>query len=80
MNNYASCLEAISIASLTPLFQDAINFTKLIGMKYIWIDSLCIIQDYLEDWKRESKKMGLIYRRASFNIAAMSFEDGSRGL
>jgi len=44
--------------------------THTLGCSYIWIDSLCIIQDNLEDWEKEACKMGSIYQRACLNIAA----------
>jgi hypothetical protein len=45
-------------------------------MLYIWIDSLCIIQDKVEDWQIEAAKMGSIYRHSFCNIAATGFQDG----
>ena len=38
--------------------------------RYIWIDSLCIIQDSEEDWRREAVSMGEVYKNAICNIAA----------
>jgi hypothetical protein len=49
-------------------------------MWYIWIDSLCIIQDQQEDWQIESSKMGDVYRNSLFTIAATGFSDGHKGL
>jgi hypothetical protein len=51
-------------------FQEAIRITRAIGIQYIWIDSLCIIQKEpdLADWNIESTKMADVYqvsRRAS---------------
>jgi hypothetical protein len=50
-------------------FQDAVGITKIIGLRYLWIDSLCIIQDDRKDWEKESATMGLIYERAHLTIA-----------
>ncbi len=44
---------------LNPVFQDALTITKLINCDYIWIDSLCIVQDDEADWKEQSLKMVL---------------------
>lgn len=41
-------------------------------MDYIWIDSLCIIQDDAEDWKSEAARMEQVFRGAYFTIAATS--------
>jgi hypothetical protein len=39
-------------------FRQAISITSRLGEKYIWIDSLCIIQDSVQDWMEESQTMG----------------------
>lgn len=54
-------LKGISISTLPQTFQDAITITRRLGLRYLWIDSLCIIQDSTEDWARESSMMGLVY-------------------
>ncbi|KFA51390.1 hypothetical protein S40293_03230 [Stachybotrys chartarum IBT 40293] len=55
--------------SLPTKYLEAIRITKALGFQYIWIDSLCIIQDSAEDWKREAKKMSAVYGRSSCNIS-----------
>lgn len=50
------------------------------GYRYIWIDSLCIIQDSVEDWEREAAVMGDVYKHATLNISATGAEDGRMGL
>ncbi|KAH7258677.1 heterokaryon incompatibility protein-domain-containing protein [Fusarium solani] len=50
-------------------YLDAIRITRYLGFRYIWIDSLCIIQDSEEDWKKESLKMASVYGRTSCNIS-----------
>jgi hypothetical protein len=68
------------ITSLTQTFKDAIEVTKQIGVRYLWIDSLCIIQDEPEDFMRECSRMSLIYARAYCVLSALDAEDGSGGL
>lgn len=51
-------------------FQDAILVSRALGIRYLWIDSLCILQGDQEDWEKESSRMGLIYRDSTFTIAA----------
>lgn len=51
-----------------------------LSIHYIWIDSLCIIQDCQNDWAHESGRMGDVYRYGEFNIAATGYENGERGL
>lgn len=53
-------------------FQDAIKLALKLGFSYIWIDSLCIIQDDAMDWETESSKMAEIYQDAALTLAATS--------
>jgi hypothetical protein len=71
---------AILLSDLSKPFQDAIHVTRNLGLKYLWIDSLCIVQDDLNDWKHESTKMAHLYIGSYINIAAFSSADGSGGL
>jgi hypothetical protein len=68
----------INSTELSPTFQDALLITEKLGYKYIWIDSLCIIQDSQEDWRAEAKKMALVYGNADCTIAATG-PDGNAG-
>jgi len=43
------------------MFQDAVIASRELGIRYLWIDSLCIIQDSVEDWELECSKMGRVY-------------------
>ncbi|KAF8858406.1 hypothetical protein BDZ45DRAFT_651428 [Acephala macrosclerotiorum] len=65
---------------LTRTFQDAINFTRGLEFSYIWIDSLCIVQDDEDDWFRESSLVSNVYGNAVVNLAATKAENGSHGL
>ncbi|KAG4432366.1 hypothetical protein IFR05_012148 [Cadophora sp. M221] len=51
-------------------FRDAIIITRKMGIRYLWIDSLCIIQKDADDWDKESALMGMVYGNASLTIAA----------
>ncbi|PVH99987.1 HET-domain-containing protein [Periconia macrospinosa] len=57
---------------LTAVFLDAIEVCKRIGLRRIWIDSLCIQQDSKEDWQHESQKMGQYYSNCTICISATS--------
>ncbi|KAI9154740.1 HET-domain-containing protein [Paramyrothecium foliicola] len=76
---YKANQQRIDMASLPKTFQDAIKVTRQLGIRYIWIDSLCIIQDDEHDWYREAEKMGLVYEHAYCTIAAAAAADGSIG-
>ncbi|KAJ0419594.1 heterokaryon incompatibility protein-domain-containing protein [Aspergillus carlsbadensis] len=60
---------------LSQTFQDAVWLVRKLGMQYIWIDSLCIIQDDIRDWQVESSKMASVYRNGHFTIAATQSRD-----
>ncbi|KAH7009334.1 heterokaryon incompatibility protein-domain-containing protein [Macrophomina phaseolina] len=53
-------------------FRDAILVTRRLGLQYLWIDSLCIIQDSVEDWRREAAMMDQVYIHAYVTLAATS--------
>jgi hypothetical protein len=58
---------------------DAVAITRGLGLQYLWVDTLCIIQDDTEDWNCESLTMDLIYRNATVTIAASGAKDGRGG-
>lgn len=64
---------------LSKTFEDAIQIALAAGLKYLWIDSLCIIQDSNTDWEAEASMMATVYGGSSLNIAASSARDGSEG-
>ncbi|EEU41745.1 uncharacterized protein NECHADRAFT_8553, partial [Fusarium vanettenii 77-13-4] len=64
---------SIDVASLPKSVQDAIKVARsLDGISYIWIDSLCIIQDDDDDKGSQLAKMGDIYRGGTVTISAAS--------
>ena len=72
-------MTAIPTAALSQNFRDAINITRILGIRYIWIDSLCIIQDSAEDWLQESAKMGDLYKDSLITIAGTNAEESTAG-
>ncbi|KAK3338708.1 heterokaryon incompatibility protein-domain-containing protein, partial [Neurospora tetraspora] len=70
----------IPLACLPQTFADAVWVTRVLGIRYLWIDSLCIIQDSLSDWEVESQKMGPIYEGATLTLGAAYARDSSEGL
>ena len=78
-SNYQQCLEQIQPEDLPQTFQDAITIARDLDTKYIWIDSLCIIQDSLDDWARESLEMADVYSHSYCTIAAAAASNGTEG-
>lgn len=62
----------IAVLSLPRTIQDAITVSKALGLKYLWVDSLCIIQDSAVHKQRELRIMGTIYHNAYVVISAAS--------
>lgn len=62
--------QSVPLASLPPTFKDAIAIARKLGVQYLWIDSLCILQDSSADWETEAGLMGDVYGRSYFTIAA----------
>jgi hypothetical protein len=55
--------------ALSQTFIDAIRISRDLGFSYLWIDSLCILQDDPNDWGRESALMSAVYGGSGLNIA-----------
>lgn len=69
----------IPFNNLSKTSQDAVLIARELSVQYLWIDSLCIVQDSNEDWEVESSKMGEYYRNAILTIAATRSKDGRGG-
>jgi hypothetical protein len=61
-------------------FQDALELTRKLGLRYLWIDSLCIVQDDKEDWRHEGGKMANIYSKSNITFAATNSTSSEGGL
>lgn len=75
-----SRMQEINWIDLSKTFQDAIKVIRSLGLKCIWNDSLCTIQDDLEDWSIEAAKMASMYANSYLTIAATGAADGGHGL
>lgn len=74
----SSFRNGIPFDALPRTFQDAISIARELDIKYIWIDSLCIIQDSPEDWRHESGLMASVYSNSYLNVAATGSSNSSR--
>jgi len=75
----ATNIIGIPKANLDATIQDAILITRKLGHHYLWVDSLCIIQDDEEDRGREIAVMDEIYGNATLTIAASSAKSAREG-
>ncbi|KAF2268766.1 HET-domain-containing protein, partial [Lojkania enalia] len=78
--NHEQLLRSIKQEHLPQLFKDAVSVTQRLGYRYLWIDSLCIIQDSPEDWESEASRMGSVYENSVCTIAAVSAPDSNSSL
>lgn len=78
--NIESHKRGIPLDNLPKTFQDAVELTKSIGLRYVWIDSLCIIQDDIHDWEKEAAKMAHVYRNAYCTVAATGSKSDQEGI
>ncbi|KAH7063775.1 heterokaryon incompatibility protein-domain-containing protein [Paraphoma chrysanthemicola] len=65
---------------LTTTVRDAIALTEKLGERYLWVDTLCIIQDSTAIRQQTLQDMGLIYAQAVLTIVAGSSSDANSPL
>jgi heterokaryon incompatibility protein (HET) len=77
--NLNTLKDGIVISQLPATFRDAIYLAGALKIRYVWIDSLCIVQDDVADWEVEASKMGDVYANSYLSVAALSSTDDSSG-
>ena len=78
-HNLTDRMQALDEADVSPTVRDALEVTRKLGYRYIWIDALCIEQDSPADKLIELPRMPQIYENASFTIVAASAQQSSEG-
>lgn len=63
---------AITDDEMTEVVRDAVAVTRILGIAYIWIDALCILQDDITDWQRQCVDVARLYAGAAVTICAAS--------
>ncbi|KAK4465331.1 heterokaryon incompatibility protein-domain-containing protein [Cladorrhinum samala] len=71
------CTTGLPVSTLPQSYREAVTVCLGFGIRYIWIDSLCIIQDSPEDWSREAITMKDVYENTVLNIAAAAAAESS---
>ena len=66
--NFSALRKSIPSEGLPTILQNAIRWSRESGVEFLWIDTLCIIQDSIEDWESEGSKLNYIYASASSSI------------
>lgn len=71
--------DGISSRHLPNTFRDAVRFTRQLGIRYLWIDAMCIIQGFGGDWAHEASLMTEVYSNSYCTLAALSSKNSSVG-
>lgn len=79
-SNLQSQMNRISWKAMPATFQDAVRFTRSLGVRYLWIDSMCIIQQDEADWASEATTMYEVYKNSYVTLAALDGDDSQAGL
>jgi hypothetical protein len=81
MKNYGARKRRLDFDNLPQTFQDAIHITQALGYRYMWADSVCIVQegDHGHDWENEAGNMADYYQRSVVTIAATGASQGVEG-
>ncbi|KAF4630750.1 hypothetical protein G7Y89_g7382 [Cudoniella acicularis] len=79
ISNLESRLQRLDVITLSRTIQDTITTTRKIGMKYVWIDAVCIIQDSMDDKEIELASMCRIYQHATVTTVAASASSANQG-
>jgi len=77
--NYEQHKAGIANSSLPKTFQDAVTVARSLGIQFLWVDSLCIIQDDLDDWQKEAALMARIYQNGRIIIMASNSTGADTG-
>ena len=78
--NLQQRIDGIDFGDIPLTQREAILATLRLGVRYLWVDSLCILQDSTEDWEREAATMGDVYSNALVTLGATSAQDPGVGL
>ena len=77
--NLEAFQQSIPLSDIPATYLDAIRIAQSIGVMYLWVDSLCIVQDSEDDWTEEASRMASVYENAYCTIAAAGAENSLDG-
>ncbi|KAF1831316.1 HET-domain-containing protein [Decorospora gaudefroyi] len=69
--------KSIPYSTLPRAYQESVFLTRALGFRWLWIDSLCLVQDDVQEKLEDSLKMDEIFGNAFLTIAATSASDSS---
>ena len=72
--------DGIKIEDLPKTIQEAVHATRYLGIRYLWVDRLCIVQDSVEDWAHEAALMCAVFSSATLTLSADGSDSATKGL
>jgi Heterokaryon incompatibility protein (HET) len=75
-----SLMDGMPLTLFPATIRDAITITRGLGVRYLWVDALCIRQDSQSDWLHESSKMQNVYKDATVTLIAASSTSVNEGI
>ncbi|KAL5614864.1 hypothetical protein BROUX41_004945 [Berkeleyomyces rouxiae] len=63
-------MQGVPFERLPDTVKDAVTVCSHLGIPYLWVDALCIIQNDREDWEQEGSQMALIYKFSFVTVCA----------
>ncbi|PYH81285.1 HET-domain-containing protein [Aspergillus uvarum CBS 121591] len=81
-STFSQLQRGVNVRKLPQSFQETVELASYLGIKYLWIDCLCIMQDRddLSDWHREAPTMHMVYSHSFLNISATFSSTGLESL
>lgn len=79
-SNLTHLKKGFTLESLPATHQDFIRVAQLLKIRYVWIDSLCVLQDSEGDWRKEFEKIDLIYSHAWCTVSALEPNHARAGI
>ncbi|QMW28872.1 hypothetical protein G4B84_004207 [Aspergillus flavus NRRL3357] len=79
-NTIRSHKAGIPWSQIPQTLKDAMQLTLELGVEFIWIDALCIIQDDPVDWMEEASKFGSVYRDALITVSVTASPNTTSGI
>lgn len=79
-SNVAELERGFPLKDLPKTIHEAVQVTREMGIRYLWVDSICIMQDSVEDWESEAVRMSDVYGSSYCTIMATDAGDSGEGL
>ncbi|KAI1333536.1 heterokaryon incompatibility protein-domain-containing protein [Xylariaceae sp. FL0016] len=71
--------EELDEDSLALTYKETMRLTRELGLRYLWVDCLCIVQGSARDWEHESKRMATVYGNSTLTLIAGRSADRHAG-